>query len=65
MTRAFFRSLMAESDELAAKMERLEAFTGTETFRDLSALDRDLLLDQRFAMRSYYKALSARIQRAV
>ena len=55
--------LQREADALMAKMEKLEDFTRTDTFRALDKIDQDLLLDQRFHMRQYHKALASRILR--
>lgn len=56
--------MIEEATELNHKMERLDAFTKTQAFKELHLLDRSLLLAQSVSMQSYFNFLTMRIDRA-
>ncbi len=53
--------LEVEKQELLNKAYKLQDFTNTEQFRDLSLINKDLLVAQLGAMRTYKHILTARI----
>jgi len=55
--------LIIEESTLNERIEALEAFRGTNVYRDLPGTDQDLLTMQLLAMRSYIYALRARMKR--
>jgi hypothetical protein len=56
--------MIAERDELAGMIARLEEFLGSETFDDLPRLDRGLMIEQLTHMRAYLGTLTRRLARA-
>lgn len=56
--------LRIERDELAARLDKLTAFTESPAFHDVPEHDAALLLDQRNAMAGYLEILTVRIERA-
>lgn len=50
-----------EREELDEKLQKLTAFTGSNTFKSLSKLEQDLLLAQATAMATYSNILTMRI----
>ena len=62
MTLHLFQArVIAERDELAVKVEKLHAFTGTETMRALDQAERVRLMRQFAAMKDYEQVLNERI----
>lgn len=55
--------VVEEHDELAVKLEALQAFMCTSTFESLEDEDQDLLKRQRYNMSGYLWCLAARISR--
>lgn len=53
--------VIAESNDLREKMNKLEAFIGGEAFKDLDASDKDLLMRQHVFMGAYLDILRQRI----
>ena len=53
--------LEIEKQELLDKSYKLQDFTNTDQFKDLSLINRDLLVAQLGAMRTYKHILTARI----
>ena len=53
--------LEIEKQELLDKSYKLQDFTNTEKFKDLSLINKDLLIAQLGAMRTYKHILTARI----
>ena len=58
----FFDRLLAEKDELGKRLEKLQAFLGTENFNALSEDHKELLLSQTDWMDAYHKVLCSRIE---
>ena len=54
--------MLDESVELKKRIERLEAFIGTDTFNALPHVKRNLMIDQFYAMDYYDKVLNERIE---
>lgn len=57
--------LVAEHRELHDKVTKLEGFLHSDKTQVIAVADRDLLIYQLDAMRSYYKILTERVNRAV
>lgn len=55
--------VVVEASELKEKLDRLDSFISGAVFGDLPGEDRDLLLRQRAAMRTYHQLLEKRIAR--
>ncbi len=53
--------LEIEKEELLSKAYKLQDFTNTEQFKELSVINKDLLVAQLGAMRTYKHILNARI----
>ncbi len=53
--------LEIEKQELLDKSYKLQDFTNTEKFKDLSLINKDLLIAQLGAIRTYKHILTARI----
>ncbi len=56
--------LRIERDELAARLDKLTAFTESPAFHDVPEQDAAMLLEQRNAMAGYMEILTVRIERA-
>jgi hypothetical protein len=61
--KAFQKRVVDEHSELSGKLEKLDAFALTDTFKTLPVDDRCLLTKQSTAMREYAAILSQRIKR--
>lgn len=59
----FISRLETEKQELDEKIEKLEAFFPTETFKNLHEIDKLLLEMQRRTMDEYSRVLNARLMR--
>lgn len=59
----FQQRLAAEAAQLGERVKKLTAFTTTEAFNALDAVERQLLLNQQSAMIDYLEILAARIER--
>lgn len=57
----FVERMKAEVSELKAKMDKLAAFIGTDTFNGLHNFERLLLEEQLEAMTTYHRLLSKRL----
>jgi uncharacterized protein len=55
--------VVAESNDLRAKLDKLSAFISSDMFKKLDMEDRDLLVEQRVFMHSYFETLRQRIER--
>jgi hypothetical protein len=55
------QKVIDEKADLDSKIERLETFLGTESYRGLSSPEQDRLQQQRQAMRIYSDVLGGRI----
>jgi len=55
--------VVAESNDLRAKLDKLSAFISDDMFKKLDMEDRDLLVEQRVFMNSYFETLRKRIKR--
>jgi hypothetical protein len=53
-----------ERNELSERMSKLHAFINGSDFDQISAIDQDLLLAQRDAMKTYSTILTVRVRRA-
>lgn len=56
--------MRVEYDDLARKRERLQAFIGTDGFKNMDSVDQYLLLHQYTSMGDYLSILKMRIERA-
>lgn len=57
--------VIAESNDLRDKLNKLEAFINSDAFNDLDREDRQLLRRQCFYMDDYFEVLRKRIARFV
>ena len=57
----FKKGLIAERDELEDKIAKLESFIASPRFESLDKRNRELLIAQRDAMRTYSVILNVRI----
>jgi uncharacterized protein len=55
--------VVAESNDLRTKLDKLSAFISSDVFKKLDMEDRDLLVEQRVFMNSYFETLRQRIER--
>lgn len=55
--------VVAESNDLRAKLDKLSAFIAGDVFKKLDMEDRDLLVAQRVFMDAYFGILRQRIAR--
>jgi hypothetical protein len=55
--------VVAESNELRTKLDKLSEFIGGDVFKKLDLEDRDLLVAQRVFMDAYFGILRQRIAR--
>lgn len=59
----FQQRLVAEAAQLNDRVQKLTAFTQTEAFNALDAVERQLLFNQQSAMLDYLEILATRIER--
>lgn len=64
MTTPQLDRLMEETRETAGRLNKLNAFMGSETFPGLAREDKDLLYSQQRAMSRYVQILGQRLERA-
>lgn len=63
MTTTYMERVVTEKHELDAKLAKLIAFGGSDTYAELDEIDKNLLRDQRDAMVRYSETLDKRIRR--
>ena len=56
--------LLAETQETAARLNKLNAFMATDAFPSLERIDKDLLYSQQRVMSEYVQILGKRLERA-
>lgn len=62
---AYQERVIAESNDLRFKLDKLSEFIGGDVFPKLDMEDRDLLVEQRVFMNAYFETLRQRIRRFV
>lgn len=58
----FIEILLKENEELALKIVKLQNFIGSETFSELSLIEKDMLEAQLVFMKKYNEILKRRIK---
>ncbi len=56
--------MLDERSELVIKVNRLQVFIGSDTYKALDVRDQELMVNQRYVMHQYIELLSKRIERA-
>lgn len=64
MTEEQRNRLLTETQEVAARLNKLNAFMATEHFPKLERIDKDLLYSQQRVMSEYVQILGKRLERA-
>ncbi len=56
--------MLDERSEIVIKVNRLQVFIGSDTYKELDVLDQELMVTQRYVMHQYIELLTRRIDRA-
>ncbi len=62
---SFFGRMQREARELEDRLNKAIAFIGSDTFDNLSSVERDLLISQKNAMAEYHEILTQRINAVI